>query len=71
MLRKVKENVVVKRIFESQHDRVTISAALGFGLNLAYALYHGVVGMMSASLWLLLLSAYYIILSVMRFSAVL
>lgn len=70
-MRKVKENVAVKRILENQHDRVTISATLGFGLNLAYALYHGVVGMTSASLWLLLLSAYYIILSVMCFSAVL
>ena len=48
-----------------------ISAAAGFVLNLAYALYHGTVGIMSGSLWLLLLCAYYIILSVMRFSAVL
>lgn len=71
MFRKMKENVIVKRIFESQHDRVMISAALGFGLNLTYALYHGSVGIMSGSLWLLLLCAYYIILSVMRFSAVL
>lgn len=71
MLRKVKENVIVKQILESQHDRVILSAASGFGLNLAYALYHGGVGIMSGSLWLLLLCAYYIILSVMRFSAVL
>lgn len=71
MLRRVKENAVVTRILKNQHDRVIIAAASGFGLNLAYALYHGIVGILSASLWLLLLCAYYIILSVMRFSAVL
>lgn len=71
MFRKVKENVLVKRILESQHDRVLIAAASGFGLNLSYALYHGAVGIMSGSVWLLLLCAYYIVLSVMRFSVVL
>ncbi|MGI6182388.1 MAG: hypothetical protein ACOYIE_09985, partial [Agathobaculum sp.] len=67
----MKENVLVKRILESQHDRVLIAAASGFGLNLSYALYHGAVGIMSGSVWLLLLCAYYIVLSVMRFSVVL
>ena len=71
MIRKVKENVVVKRILESAYDRVIISAVVGLVVNLAYALYNGVMGIILQSLWLLLLCAYYIILSVMRFSAVL
>lgn len=71
MLRKVKEKTVIKQILKDQHKRVILSAAAGFGLNLAYALYHGVIGIMTDSLWFLLLCAYYMILSVIRFSAVL
>lgn len=61
----------MKRILGNQRDRVILSAAMGFVLNLAYALYHGVLGIRFGSLWFLLLGAYYILLSVMRFSAVL
>lgn len=71
MLRKVKEKAVIKQILKDQHNRVILSAAAGFGLNLAYALYHGVIGIMAGSLWFLLLCAYYMLLSVVRFSAVL
>lgn len=71
MLRKVKEKAVIKQILKDQHKRVILSATAGFGLNLAYALYHGVIGIMTGSLWFLLLCAYYMILSVVRFSAVL
>lgn len=63
--------MIVKRYLKNQHDRVIISATAGFGMNLAYALYHGISGMMTGFLWLLLLCAYYMILSVMRFSAIL
>lgn len=71
MLREVKEKAVIKQILKDQHNQVILSATAGFGLDLAYALYHGVIGTMTGSLWLLLLCAYYIILSVIRFSAVL
>lgn len=53
------------------YDKAIISATAGFTINIAYALYHGIMGAASHSVWLLLLGAYYIILSVMRFSAVL
>lgn len=71
MLRKVKEKAVIKQILKDQHKRVILFATAGFGLNLTYALYHGVIGIMTGSLWFLLLCAYYMILSVIRFSAVL
>lgn len=71
MLWNGKEKAFVKQILKDQHNRVILSATAGFGLNLAYALYHGVIGIMTGSLWLLLLCAYYMILSVIRFSAVL
>lgn len=71
MLRKGKEKALVKQILNNQHNRVILSATAGFGVNVAYALYHGVIGVMMGSLWFLLLCAYYMILSVIRFSAVL
>ncbi|MGI5897496.1 MAG: hypothetical protein ACOX6U_11235 [Oscillospiraceae bacterium] len=66
----MKEKVLVKRMPKEQHNRVIFSVTAGFGLNLAYALYHGMIGIMTGSLWFLLLCAYYMILSVIRFSAV-
>ncbi|MGI6028752.1 MAG: hypothetical protein ACOX81_05045 [Candidatus Heteroscillospira sp.] len=55
----------------SHRDKVIFSAATGFVLNLTYALYHSALGIYWDSLWFLILGAYYIVLSVMRFSAVL
>lgn len=68
---KAHEHVPAKYFFKNQHERIILSAFAGFGLNLAYALYHGVIGMAEKSLWLFFLCAYYLILGVMRFSAVL
>lgn len=71
MLRKAKEKTIIEQILKDQHGRVILSATAGFGVNLAYALYHGAVGIATGSLWFLLLCAYCMILSVVRFSAVL
>lgn len=54
-----------------RHDRVILSAAAGLGANLAYALYHGAVGITVGSLWFLLLCAYYLMLGAVRFATVL
>lgn len=62
---------MLKSILGNPYKRVLLRAALGLGLNLFYALYHGVLGMMSQSLWLLLLCVYYVILSIMRFAVML
>jgi hypothetical protein len=70
MFRRLKENAFVNRMLGSQRDRVILSASMGLSLNLAYAVYHGVLGFCSRSLWFLLLGAYYILLSVMRFGVV-
>ena len=70
MLQRLKENALVNRMLESQRDRVILSASMGLSLNLAYAVYHGTLGFCSHSLWFLLLGAYYILLSVMRFGVV-
>lgn len=70
MLQRLKENAFVKRMAESQRDRVILSASMGLSMNLAYAAYHGILGFCSRSLWFLLLGAYYILLGVMRFGVV-
>lgn len=67
MFWRLKENALVNRMLESQRDRVILAASMGLSLNLAYAVYHGALGFYSRSLWFLLLGAYYILLSVMRF----
>lgn len=51
--------------------RTLTTAGLSLSLNLAYALYHGALGVLNRSYWFLTLAAYYSILSVTRFSAVL
>lgn len=70
MIQRLKENALVNRMLGSQRNRVILAASVGLILNLAYAVYHGVLGFYSRSLWFLLLGAYYILLSVMRFGVV-
>lgn len=50
--------------------RVVMFVSWGFAFNLAYALYNGVLGVLTQSFWFVSMCAYYIMLSTMRFSAV-
>ncbi len=47
---------------------ITTLTLIGFFINLAYAAYHAVIGLMSYSWWLITLCVYYTLLSVMRFA---
>ncbi|HJH61706.1 MAG TPA: hypothetical protein IAC84_00295 [Firmicutes bacterium] len=60
-----------EKMISNQRYRITLSAAAAFALNLLYALYHCVVGIVNLSLWLIAMCAFYGILATMRFSAVL
>ena len=40
-----------KKIIESQHYRIILSALVAFAFNLLYALYHGLLGFLNHSLW--------------------
>lgn len=60
-----------KQLLREQKYRMVFATALSFILNLLYALYHGVLGLASQSLWFLSLCAYYVVLSTLRFSVVL
>lgn len=61
----------IRKIIHNQHDRIVLSAAIAFALNLSYALYHCVLGILNLSFWFLAMFAFYGILAAMRFSAVL
>lgn len=60
-----------KHILLEQKYRILFAATFSFILNLLYALYHGMLGFVNQSLWFLALCAYYVVLSTLRFSAVL
>lgn len=55
----------------SRRSRMVRTAAVSLGCNLLYALYNGVLGALHLSLWFFTMFAFYGILAVMRFSAVL
>lgn len=60
-----------RRIVGEQRFQMVLTAALGFLLNLLYALYHGMLGVIGMSVWLITMCAYYTVLGTMRLSAVL
>lgn len=60
-----------RRLIGEPRSRMVLTAALGLLLNLLYAIYHGALGITHLSLWFMTMSAYYTVLSVMRFSVVL
>ena len=60
-----------EKIISSQRYRIVLSAAAAFALNLLYAVYHLVLGVLNRSFWFIAMCAFYGILATMRFSAVL
>lgn len=78
-MNKIKKNVVSQiektqtgnRILHNARYRIIFTASISLIINIAYAFYNGVLGIMYASFWFLAMFAYYTLLSVMRFSAVL
>ena len=57
MLGRLKEITALNQILGKRRDRVILSAAMGFALNLAYVLYHGIIGIYFDSIWFLLTGA--------------
>lgn len=60
-----------KRLLNEPEYRMISGAAVSFVINLMYALYNGALGIADRSLWFITMSAYYTILSIIRFSVVL
>ncbi len=67
----VSKTKIGERAVCDQRYRIVLTAAFSLLLNLSYAIYHGVLGIMGRSWWFIAICAYYIILGMTRFSAVL
>ena len=64
------KSVFTDRFVNDTRYRTVFFAKASFGVNLIYAFYNGFLGFWEQSFWFIVLCAYYIILSVMRFCAV-
>jgi len=71
VIQKIKRTKLGRRFIQEQRFRAVFSASVGLLANIMYAIYHGALGVVNQSLWFVTMFAYYIILSSMRFSAVL
>ncbi len=60
-----------RRLQQDRRFRIVAFAGLALTVNLLYGGAHAVFGLLNGSLWLLVMAAYYILLGVMRFGAVL
>lgn len=78
-MNKIKKNIISQiektqtgnRILHNARYRIIFTASVSLIINIAYAFYNGILGIVYASFWFLAMFAYYTLLSVMRFSAVL
>lgn len=66
----IKDWRILQKTPESRRQRIILVTMIGFIVNVAYGVAHGVFGAVTRSWWFLTLSAYYIILSVMRYAVV-
>ena len=71
VIQKIKRTKLGRRFIQEQRFRAVFSAAVGLLANIMYAIYHGALGVVNHSLWVVTMFTYYMILSSMRFSAVL
>lgn len=71
LIRAIKSTVIGRRMLTDYRYRIVVFASWGFVFNLVYALYNGALGVVTQSFWFVSMCAYYIMLSTMRFSAVL
>lgn len=65
-----RSNKIANTLIVDNRLRIVLTTLPGMGLNLIYAIFNGVVGIVSHSAWYGSLSAYYLLLCIMRFLAV-
>ncbi len=58
-------------MIKEERYRIVLGATFRFCINLLYAFYNGILGIINQSIWFITMCAYYTILSTLRFSAVL
>lgn len=64
------ENPFTNRVFSDYKYRTMLLAVPGLGINMVFAIFNGIVGIVSRSPWFGSMAAYYIVLSIMRYSAI-
>lgn len=70
-LKKAHKTELSSRLIEDKRYRVIVKSVLSLVFNLMFAFYNGILGVLSSSLIFVASSVYYLLLSAMRFSAVL
>lgn len=65
-----RSNRITNTLIRDNRLRTVVTTLPGMGLNLVYAIFNGVVGVVSHSAWYGSLSVYYLLLCIMRFTAV-
>lgn len=58
---------VVNRIINDIDYRILLFATISFICNLIFALYNGITGFVSQSIWFIIIGLYYLVLCLMRF----
>lgn len=62
----IEKHKFTRELFNSYSFRTIIFSAIAFAINIAYALFNAVIGIIDLSLWYGALAAYYIMLALMR-----
>ncbi len=65
-----RNNKIANTLIEDNRLRTVLITLPGMGLNLIYAIFNGVIGIISHSAWYGSLSAYYLLLCIMRFLSI-
>lgn len=65
-----KSNQLANTLITNNRLRIVLTTLPGMGVNLIYAVFNGVIGITGRSAWYGSLSAYYLLLCIMRFLAV-
>lgn len=66
----IEANPLANRVTKDYRYRTVIFAMLGLAFNIIFALFNGMIGIVSKSAWFGTMAAYYILLSFMRYSAI-
>lgn len=66
----LKQKPLGARFLEDYNFRTILTTLLGFLLNVVYTIYNGVLGIVSASPWFIIMAVYYGLLMMMRYQAV-
>lgn len=71
LVHQIEKTQIGKQFINEQRSRIILFAVFNFFINVLYAFYNGILGVVNQSIWFIVMCAYYIILSSMRLSAVL